>query len=117
VQAQPRELAEVELLIRQIDRSKSNSALQARVVPLQHASATELATFLSNAIQSVLNPPNQTGQLGAVGAGVTGQAPLELRDTKSVVLEFLETNGEVKRLVRSGLLTDIRITGDPRTNT
>lgn len=116
IQARPRDLAEVELLIKQVDRDDARAAHQARVIQLQHASATELATFLTTALQSVLNPPTTTA-VGAVGVGGGGQNAQALRDAKSVVLEFLQTNGDVQRLVRSGLLTDIRINGDPRTNT
>jgi general secretion pathway protein D len=116
IQARPRDLAEVELLIKQVDRDDARAAHQARVIQLQHASATELAQFLTTALQSVINPPTTTA-VGAVGVGGGGQNAQQLRDAKSVVLEFLQTNGDVQRLVRSGLLTDIRINGDPRTNT
>lgn len=116
IQARPRELAEVQLLIKQVDKSDSGATHQARTLALQHASATELATFLTTAIQSTLNPPTATTGGGFGGGGGGGQNSQSLRDTKSVVLEFLQTSGDVKRLVKSGLLTDIRISGDPRTN-
>ncbi|MCA9053733.1 MAG: hypothetical protein KDA75_07840, partial [Planctomycetaceae bacterium] len=117
IQARPRELDEVELLIKQIDKDTTGATHQARVIPLKHASAGELAEFLNTAVQSVLNPSSTTGQTGGFGGGGAGQNSQQLRDTKSVVLEFLQTNGDVKRLVKSGLLTDIRFSGDPRTNT
>ena len=117
IQARPRELDEIELLIKRIDKDTTGATHQARVVPLQHASATELAEFLNTAVQSVLNPSSSTGQQGGFNLGGGGQNSQQLRDSKSVVLEFLQTSGDVKRMVKSGLLTDIRFSGDPRTNT
>lgn len=115
IQARPRELQEVELLIKQVDKDSTGASHQARVFPLQHASATELAEFLTTALQNVINPSTTTQQGG--GGGGAGQNSQQLRDTKSVVLEFLQSNGDIQRLVKSGLLTDIRVNGDPRTNT
>ncbi len=114
IQARPRELAEIELLIKKIDTSPKASH-QAIVIELKHAAAEELAEFLNSAIQSVVNPPAQTNQQQAGGFGA-GQTAQELRDARSVVLEFLTTNGHVKRLIKSGVLMDIRITPDPRQN-
>jgi type II secretion system protein D len=116
VQARPRELSEVRRFLKGIDRDSVAASMLAQSFPLRHASATELAEFLSTTIQNILNPQGQTGQAGLVG-GAGGENAQALRDAKSVVLELLLTNGDVKRLVRSGLLADIRITGDPRTNT
>ncbi|MEZ6057790.1 MAG: secretin N-terminal domain-containing protein [Planctomycetaceae bacterium] len=115
VQARPRELSEIELLVKRVDRDTAGATHQARVFPLTHAAADELATFLNTAIQSVVNPASTTG-LGGTGGGGGGTSTQQLRDSKSVVLEFLSTSGDVQKLVRSGLLTDIRITADPRTN-
>jgi general secretion pathway protein D len=114
LQARPRELEEVRLLVNKVDRDSSPAVIRGKIIPLTHASATELAEFLSTTLQSIVNPPQTTGGQGAVGGA--GQAPQELRDTKSVVLEFLRNDGEVKRLVKSGLLIDVRVNGDPRTN-
>ena len=115
VQARPSELAEVTLLIRKVDRDDAKSVNQVRTIRLNHAAADELAEFLSNAIQSVVNPPRTTTTTGGVGGA--GQAPQELRDSKAVVLEFLAHDGNAGQLLRSGLLSDIRINGDVRTNT
>ncbi|MEZ6067274.1 MAG: secretin N-terminal domain-containing protein [Planctomycetaceae bacterium] len=87
-----------------------------QIYPLQHASAEELAEFLGTALQSATNPSSQTGQGGFGGNAGGGASSQQLRDTKSVVLEFLRTSGDVQKLVKSGLLIDVRISGEIRTN-
>ncbi|MCA9043430.1 MAG: hypothetical protein KDA69_03870, partial [Planctomycetaceae bacterium] len=119
VQAKPAELSEVTLIIKKMDRDNSASRIEMKPVPLKHAAADELAEFLSTAIQSVLNPAQTTNnQIGGGGGGFGGnQGSQELRDSRAVVLEFLKSGGNADRLIRSGLLSDIRINGDVRTNT
>ena len=119
VQATPADLAEVTLLIRKIDRDSSSSVSRMRVFPLKNAVATDLAEVINSSIQNVLLPASGTGQTGgqqAVGAGAGGQSSQQLRDVKSVVLEFLTTQGKNRRTIRSGILADIRVTADPRVN-
>ncbi|MBL8848952.1 MAG: hypothetical protein JNG89_04680, partial [Planctomycetaceae bacterium] len=115
VNASPKELLEVTKLIREIDSKQSRATAQVRVVPLKNALADELTEFLNNVIQGAINPA-QAGagqQAIAGGAGGTNQA---LRDAKSMVLEFLTNDGVAQRIVRSGVLSDIRVTGDVRSN-
>jgi type II secretion system protein D len=116
VNASPKELADVQKLIREVDGKPSRATAQVRVYPLKNALADDLAEFLNNVIQGVVSPA-QTGaaQQFAAGAGAgTNQA---LRDAKSMVLEFLTSDGAAQKIVRSGVLSDIRITGDIRSNT
>ncbi|WP_231746812.1 secretin N-terminal domain-containing protein [Maioricimonas rarisocia] len=114
VQGRPADLEELALLIRRIDRDEARAVNQLRIIPLRSALATELAEFLSTTIQNVLNPPQVAGQVG--GFGGAGQGPQELRDSKAVVLEFLTRDGTAEKLIRSGLLSDIRINADVRSN-
>lgn len=113
VNASPSELAEVSKLIRQMDRGSNRAVAQMRVVPLQNALADEMAEFLNSIIQGVINPAQTAGQQ-QVAQGTGGDQAL--RDSKSMVLEFLTTDGTAQRMIRSGLLTDVRITGDIRSN-
>jgi type II secretion system protein D len=123
VSARPRDLEEIEQLIRRIDTNESGSVSQLRIFPLRSASAEELTVVINQAIQSAVNPAaaqTTTGQGGFPGgagaAAGTGQAAQQLRAARSVVLEFLDKTPEGARLLKSGLLSDIRITADPRTN-
>lgn len=114
VNASPSELAEVSKLIRQMDRGSNRAVAQMRVVPLQNALADEMAEFLNSIIQGVINPAQTAGQQQFAAQGTGGDQAL--RDSKSMVLEFLTTDGTAQRMIRSGLLTDVRITGDIRSN-
>lgn len=115
VQGRPSELTEVKALIGRIDSDEPGAVAQMQVVALKNAVATELATTISNAIQSVLNPPQQTTATGQ-GAGGNTQGSQELRTSKSMALEFLTTTGGVRDLVRSGILADVRVNADARSN-
>ena len=117
VQGRPSELAEVKTLIERIDSDEPGSVAQMQVVMLKNAIATELATTISLAIQSVLNPPQQTTATGqGGGAGGNTQGAQELRTSKSMALEFLTTTGGVRDLIRSGILADVRVNADARSN-
>ena len=114
VQGHPRDLTEVARLVEGLDRDEPGAVHQVRIVELSHATAEELAEVLNSAIQGVTSPPPQTiGTLGGFGGN---QGPQELRDTKSVALEFLAADENAESLIRSGFLIDVRINADPRSN-
>jgi general secretion pathway protein D len=115
VHARPADLAEVSRLIRRLDRGDSNAVNRMKIYPLKNAVADELAEFLETALRAAYDPSVSTGQLTGGGAG-GGQGAQQLRDSKSIVLEFLTSEGSGKRLVRSGILSDIRVTANIRTN-
>ena len=112
IQATPRDMEEVRSVIKKIDRDEAGSAVQVKVVKLKSANAEELATFLQEALQNILT--GQTSTTGGGGGG--GQNSQQLRETKSVVLEFLAHDKSTQDMIRSGLLTDVRVNADPRTN-
>ncbi|HEY2826421.1 MAG TPA: secretin N-terminal domain-containing protein, partial [Pirellulales bacterium] len=83
VQASPRDLQEVEALLKKIDTPSSSAVNELRIFPLKNSVAEELATVLQNAIsiQGQQNARNQQGggqqqQGGAAGAvqGAAGNA-------------------------------------------
>ena len=124
VQARPRDLEEVRRLIDELDQVGSNSVNQIRLIPLKNAVADEMSELLNLAIQSVISPAqqvrtqqggggNQGGGFG--GAGGQGQVDQKLRDAKSAVLQLLDTDGG-EQMIESGILSDIRINADMRTN-
>ncbi|MBW3542490.1 MAG: hypothetical protein KY476_19685 [Planctomycetes bacterium] len=114
VRARPADMAEFAMLVQRIDSDAPEAVSRVRVFELRNAVAEELAQTINNAIQSVLAPPQITGAAGQVTAA--GQTAQEFRDVKSVALEFLSTDGDARRLIRSGVLSDIRVTPDIRTN-
>ncbi len=122
VQAKPNELSEVAALIKKIDRADSGAVSRVHRIKLNYAVADELAVFLFQALQGAIAPataPTTTQNAFGGGQGANGntQVPQELRDSKSVVLEFLARSDAADKLVRSGMLSDIRIHPEVRTNT
>lgn len=109
VQARPRDLSQIEEVIRKIDADEAGSVNQMKLFKLKNALADELAEFLNSAIQSVSNP-----QASTVGQTQNFQGQQNQTDPKSVILEFLAEDGQ--QLARSGLLDDIRFNAEPRTN-
>ena len=116
VLAQPNDLKEISKVIEQLDKAGTDTVAQVKVIELRHAVAEELADSLSSIIQATLNPPQQgtQGQLGGFGGGFGGGNSQQLQDVRSAILEFLGDDGA---RVRSGILSDIRINGDARSNT
>ncbi len=125
VQGPPRDLEEVAALIRRIDHDESKSISQMRIFPLTNAVAEELAEVINTAIRSALSdafdargavPGARAGTGTAEQARAGGTASRGVRVAKSVVLQFLATDGAAERRVRSGILEDIRVTPDARAN-
>ena len=121
VYARPNDLKEVARLIKKLDVGTSASVARMRIFPLENATATDLAALINQALQSVLRPPQVPtgagGQFGGGQGGGTGQTPTGLTDVKSTILEFLSSDGDREKLIRSGILSDIRVTADPGRNT
>ncbi|MEX2114074.1 MAG: secretin N-terminal domain-containing protein [Pirellulales bacterium] len=98
-QAAPRDLAEIELLVKRIDTPDSASVNLVRVFKLKNSLATNLAESLEAAIQQ-----SRTGQ-GAAAA-----------TAKSSALELLTVDPQGQRIIKSGILSDVKITPDARAN-
>lgn len=112
------DLQEVVALIEQLDTQESGAVSEVQVVELRHAVAEELAGTVNEILQSILNPPQLgQGQLGQAFLGFGGNSSQALREVRSAVLEYLVGEGESARKVRSGILADIRLTADDRSNT
>ncbi|HCP13273.1 MAG TPA: hypothetical protein DIT89_13145, partial [Planctomycetaceae bacterium] len=98
VNAAPRDLAEVRLLVEQLDVDSSESVNQVRIVVLKNALALDVSTTLNAAL------------LAARGGGAGAAAG------RNAALELLLTQPDGSRLAASGMLEDVRITADARTN-
>jgi len=98
VTAAPRDMQEVELLVRRLDAGTSQAVNQGRLIRLKNSLAADVAQTLQAAIDA------------ARGEGNAQQA-------RSAVLEMMLIDPNGERVVRSGLLNDVRITPDARTNT
>jgi type II secretion system protein D len=99
IQAAPRDMAEVELLLEKLDSPDSASVFRTRIFKLYNTLATDVYATLQGAIDA------------ARGGGAAGQ--------RSAALELLAVDPRDPRrdrLLRSGILNDVRITPDPRLN-
>lgn len=113
VQASPRDLAEAAELIKRLDVPSSQAVNELRIFPLRSSLATELAPVLQAAISGEV----PTGVAAAVAAGQAGPAgSQQAQQARSTMLRFLTIDAEGQRLLKSGLLTDVRITADARAN-
>ena len=104
-QGSQRDLAEVAKILEGLDSDSSHAINRVEIIPLQYAVAQEMADFLNESIDDALNPK----QLTNVGAATQNSA-------RSIVLEFLAGSGQQAELIRSGVLSDLRITADVRSN-
>ena len=95
VQAAPRDMAEVAYFIERIDTDHTEAVVQARIFKLENTLAADIAATLQQAIDA------------ARGVGME----------KSSALELLTVDPLGERIVRSGVLADVRITPDARANT
>lgn len=123
IRARSRDLTEIKELIKKVDRDDAGASVnQVKIFVLKNAVATDMAAVINSAIQSVLSAPRATSSTGT-GQGGQGQQGLgggqvdeQFKSAKSAVLQFLTTDRESARQIRSGVLADIRITPDLHTN-
>lgn len=125
VRGAPGDLNEVATLIRRIDHDQSRAVSHVRFFELRHAAAQELADVINAAIRSAITDPLSTQasggapspspRAGAEAGGARGSTR-QVQAAKSVVLQYLRGSGTNRESIRSGILSDIRVTPDPRTN-
>jgi general secretion pathway protein D len=120
VMARPRDMIEVAALIEKLDTSTSESVNEIRVFKLENSLADDLAPILQDAIIG-----DGTTQRRTTGAQATpqlpGQAGAQTRrsqaaENKATMLSFLMVDARAQRRLKSGILTDVRITADSRAN-
>ena len=120
VQASPRDMTEVGQLLEQLDTPDNDAVNELRVFKLENSLATDLAPILQDAISA---QPGQAGQGGLAGLqqpggqpGQPGQTTPGQTQPKSTMLRLITLDAEGQRQLNSGILTDVRITADPRAN-
>ena len=93
VNAAPRDFAEIDRLIAEMDRPEGMATSRGQVVAAKHVLASDLAQTLQLAISAI-----QTG------------------DSRSAILELLTIDASGAEVIRSGALDNVSITAQPRTN-
>ena len=113
VRASPRDLIEVDKLLEEIDAGESDAVNEVKLFPLKNSLAEELAPVLQEAIRG-------GGVEVQGGVGPQGQQPQrssrDNQDARSAMLTLSTIDAEGKRILKSGILTDVRITADARAN-
>jgi type II secretion system protein D len=133
VQASPADLEEIRNLIDRIDSTVSSAVNDLRIVTMRYALADELSNLIIQAVASGITTPT-TGAVPTVptapGAipGVprlpglpttpttTTTTGLSTATTKTTSLRFLSSQLPGNKLIESGMLEDIHLTPDLRTN-
>jgi len=117
VQAAPTDLAEIRDLIWRVDNAVSNAVNDLRVVYLRNALADELATLLNRAVSEGVVVPGPLGAAGGAAPPAPATAPGRTATTKTTSLRFISSApGKPGTAVESGLLEDVHILPDLRTN-
>lgn len=102
VQADPNDLGEVEALLAKIDTGQSAVQNELRVFRLKNTLASDLGPVLQNAMGG--------------GSGAAASSP-QSQSVRSLVLKFLTIDAQGQKVLESGLLSEVKITPDPKTNT
>ncbi len=141
VQASPRDMAAVADLISKIDVSgvpDGGAVNDVRIVQLKHTRAQDIATIINAAIGQAAGagqalgaqgqqqlpggqqagglPGGQFGQPGQNIPGMPGGQQGAQANQRTAALRFLTLDAKGRRLLRSGILTDVRITADAAAN-
>jgi general secretion pathway protein D len=120
-----RDIAEIEKLVEQIDVQELTSENVIRFFRLRNALSDDLKATLDEAINGQVSgrSASTTGTQANPTAGLTsgpGAAPTSSGTSganRNAGLQFLQVDEQGQRLIKSGVLNDIQISSDPRSNT
>ncbi len=102
IQASPRDAVEVRQLLNSLDVSKGAAVNEVRVFHLKNSLAEDLVPILEEALK------------GSSSGQPTGETSTN-RPASTLSLATVDARG--KRLYQSGVLADVQVTADPRSNT
>ena len=143
VQASPRDLQQIEVLLQKLDSDTSPAVNEIRFFPLKNSVSDELAPVLQNARSPARQRPigegqpggqavvpggaQQTGGFGAAGVAGGAQAQAnaaggganqQANQQRAGSIQFETYDASQRRTtMRSGILTNVTITSDSRANT
>lgn len=114
VMARPRDMVEIAALIERLDTDSAEAEQEIRVFKLQNTLAEDLAPILQAAIGAGQSPAAAPGQAAQAPGQAAAQAGAP--ESKSAILSFVTVDAQGRRLLKSGILTGVRITADARSN-
>lgn len=106
IYASPRDMAEVSALLKEIDVADNAASSEVRVFKLRNALAEELATVL----EATLRGESTEAAAGQAGGATTALTP------RSSTLTMTRIDAQSKRILKSGILTEVRVAADVRAN-
>jgi type II secretion system protein D len=110
VQAAPRDMIEITKVIESLDVPTSTITYEVRVFKLRNSIAETLGPVLEEALTAA------TATTQAVQAQGQAQATPARATPPAINLQFLRNSPEGQRMIQSGIMSNIRITADTRTN-
>lgn len=121
IKASPREVAEVEKLVKQLDVESSLTENRVQVFPLKHAVAQELQAVITQIITGQATGATGGQQQGAFGQQQFGQAAGGAQagaannraSTPSGILSYVTIDG---KKIESGVLAGVIVSSDPSVN-
>jgi general secretion pathway protein D len=119
IQAGPRDMEELAALIARIDTSNAQSVNELRIIQLEHSFATDLASILQSAIGAATGSVQSSSSGGPpAGTNRPSQTPSASQgeQQRTAMLRFLTIDTRGKRLIQSGILSNVKITPDTRGN-
>ena len=116
VYASPRDIMELKRLLEQIDVTDNAAESEIRVFKLKNALADELAPVL----EATLRGQEATASTATQGVGGTGGAQQQGTDGtlsgRSAILKMIQIDAKGKKILKSGILTEVRVAADVRAN-
>lgn len=124
VQAAPGDLAEISTLITRIDSTVSNAINDLRIVQLKNTLSDELASVLQRAISDGVVTASSTAAPSLVPSTLPGLGQTSTQSSasrsqtsgKSTTLRFITARRDGPMMVQSGLLEDVHVSSEARTN-
>ncbi len=123
VQASPRDLEEVAKLLEQIDvdgSDQNRATNEVRVFKLKNSLADDLVLVIQEAItgqvQGQQQQQQQQQQQPGGGQGGIGTPTPQSSAQRETRLQMLSVDPESKGIIESGILSDLRVSSDPRSN-
>jgi len=111
VQAAPRDMVEITKLIGELDVPTASVNYEVRVFKLRNSIAETLATVLEESITAAAASTTATAAVGAATQGTAARAT-----PPAVSLQFERLGPDGVQLIKSGIVANVRVNADTRTN-
>lgn len=112
VQAAPRDMIEIENLLKRLDVPEAAATSEVRIFKLRNAIAATLAPILQEAITAAQASTTAQVQQGAAGQGTAARTT-----PPALSLQFLRVGPAGQELIKSGIVANMSVSADAASNT